>query len=173
VSRPPKYVPDADILDRETKALKLRQAGNGYAAIADACGYTNKGSAHRAVTRALARVHADDAADLRSLEGSRLDEMQRALWPLVLGGDYAATDRLLRIMERRAKLYGLDHADGIAERQTKLDEQNAALLVVAVQRILEGLALTDEQRAMVQVVVPRELEAVAKVQYEQITEETA
>lgn len=38
----------------------------------------------------------------------RLDAMERALWPKVLACDLQAFDRQLRIMERRAKLLGLD-----------------------------------------------------------------
>jgi len=34
--------------------------------------------------------------------------MQRALWPTALSGDLGAIDRLVRIMERRARLLGLD-----------------------------------------------------------------
>ena len=43
---------------------------------------------------------------------------------------------------------------GIAERQVKLAEQQGALLAGAVQRILDALDLTPEQRARVPEVVP-------------------
>ena len=42
------------------------------------------------------------------LELARLDVAQRAIWKKVVKGDLAAIDRLLKIMQRRAKLIGLD-----------------------------------------------------------------
>lgn len=45
-------------------------------------------------------------------------------------------------------------AAGIAERQVKLAEQQGALLAGAVQRILDALELTPQQRAKVPEVVP-------------------
>lgn len=45
-------------------------------------------------------------------------------------------------------------AAGIAERQVKLAEQQGALLASAVQRILDALELTPQQRAKVPEVVP-------------------
>src|SRR5687768_1561567 len=50
-----------------------------------------------------------EAADLLISEDiARLVAAEKAIWPAVLRGDVLAVDRLLRIMERRAKLLGLD-----------------------------------------------------------------
>lgn len=51
-------------------------------------------------------------------------------------------------------------AAGIAERQVRLAEQQGALIVGVIQRILDDLALTAEQRARVPEVVPRHLRSV-------------
>lgn len=48
-------------------------------------------------------------------------------------------------------------AAGIAERQVRVAEQQGALLAGAVNRILDGLNLTGEQRALVPQVVPAAL----------------
>lgn len=45
---------------------------------------------------------------LRVLEERRLDAILMVLWPLVRGGDQGAVDRVLRVMQRRAALRGLD-----------------------------------------------------------------
>ena len=47
---------------------------------------------------------------MRQLEGARLDALMATLWPLATrrSPDMTAIDRLLRIAERRAKLFGLD-----------------------------------------------------------------
>lgn len=52
-------------------------------------------------------------------------------------------------------------AAGIAERQVRLAEQQGALLVGVIQKILDDLALTAEQRELVPTVVPRHLRAVS------------
>jgi hypothetical protein len=52
-------------------------------------------------------------------------------------------------------------AAGIAERQVRLAEQQGALIGGVIQRILDDLALTAEQRARVPEVVPRHLRSVS------------
>lgn len=50
----------------------------------------------------------EEAQEIRSLELARLDRMQTAIWQNVLSGHEGAIDRVLRIMQRRADLLGLD-----------------------------------------------------------------
>jgi hypothetical protein len=52
----------------------------------------------------------EDANQLRVLELARLDEMQATLWQKVRDGNLKAVDRVMRIMERRSRLMGLDAA---------------------------------------------------------------
>lgn len=100
----------ARTLDNQIKALELRRMGKGYVEIAAALGI-GKSQAHRLVQAGLedARAQvASDATELRAEEVSRLDAMLAGLWPEARKGSYAAIDRVLKIMERRAKLLGLD-----------------------------------------------------------------
>ena len=63
--------------------------------------------------RALAKLQAESLSnieDWRAQELARLDRMQVGLWPQVIKGNHGAIDRVLRIMERRARLLGLDAA---------------------------------------------------------------
>jgi hypothetical protein len=60
------------------------------------------------VSRALAATIEQPAQELRQLEAERLDAMTAALWPRAMDGDLRATDRILGIMDRRARLLGLD-----------------------------------------------------------------
>lgn len=94
-------------LDRQLKALELRKAGASYRAIAAQLGYSLTG-AYKAVDKALTATLSEAAEPLRTLELERLDAMQVALWPQARQGNQGAVDRILRIMERRAKLLGLD-----------------------------------------------------------------
>lgn len=97
-------------LDRQLKALELRRMGKSYHEIAAALGM-GRSQAHKLVQDGLAEARAQvaaDAAELRAEEVSRLDAMLAGLWPDARRGHLGAVDRVLRLMERRARLLGLD-----------------------------------------------------------------
>ena len=94
--------------ERRAQALELRKAGASYEQIARQVGYSNRGNAYRAVMLGLAEVTQEPALEVQKLELERLDAMLLGLWPQARRGEGAAVDRVLRIMERRAKLLGLD-----------------------------------------------------------------
>jgi hypothetical protein len=91
---------------RHLQALELRKAGATYQAIAEQLGYANARGAHKAVASALKATLRDAADDVRELEIERLDAALLAIWRRVQAGDYAAVDRLLGIINSRAKLTG-------------------------------------------------------------------
>ena len=93
---------------RHLQALELRKAGATYQAIADQLGYANARGAHKAVASALKATLREPADEVRDLEVARLDAMLLPLWRRVQQGDERAVDRALKIMERRARLLGLD-----------------------------------------------------------------
>jgi predicted transcriptional regulator len=96
------------IAERECAALELRKAGKTFDEIARALGYSERGGAAKAVGRALDATIRERADELRKLEAERLDALTAALWPRAMDGDLKSVDRVLSIMERRAKLLGLD-----------------------------------------------------------------
>ena len=109
-------------LEREQRALELRKAGATYQQIADAMGLSTMG-AYNAVKRAIGKLNnkiTEDAKAVRRLELERLNQAQLAIWPRVQKGDIKAINALLRIMERRAKLLGLDAP---AEANVNVTEQ--------------------------------------------------
>jgi DNA-binding CsgD family transcriptional regulator len=104
----------------EQKCLELRSAGLSFREIARELKVA-PATAYKAVARGLAAVNAgcrEQAQELRALEALRLDQMQAALWQQATDGDVKAIDRILRIMERRARLLGLDEPE---RRETKLE----------------------------------------------------
>ena len=97
-------------LERQAKALELRRMGKGYIEIASVLGI-GKSQAHRLVQSGLSEARAQidaEASELKAEELSRLDAMLSGLWPDARKGGQGAVDRVLKIMERRAKLLGLD-----------------------------------------------------------------
>ena len=108
--------------EQTIKALDLRKKGFTYTQIAaelkcarsTACRYVLSELEY------LADQCREEAGQVRDLELQRLDELYLVAWKAIADGSETAIDRCLRIMERRAKLLGLDAAEkvdvkGIAE----------------------------------------------------------
>jgi hypothetical protein len=94
----------------DTAALRLRSLGFSYQAIADQTGVT-KATAYNRCQRALAAIPAEAVDEFRRLEGQRLDLLLEKAMEKALSeekGALFAIDRVLAIMDRRAKLMGLD-----------------------------------------------------------------
>lgn len=100
--------------ENQRQALTLRTEGRSFEYIAAKLGYKGPSGAYQAVMRGLKRTLQEPADELRQLETERLDVMQAALWPSVQSGDPQAVDKALKVMERRAKLLGLDAPTKIA-----------------------------------------------------------
>lgn len=96
--------------EREDQAMKMRLAGASQQAIGDALGVSHQ-AVGKMLDRALDRTAKDTDANadkLRLIEIARLDRLNLKMSPLAEQGSMGAVDRCLRIMERRARLLGLD-----------------------------------------------------------------
>ena len=92
----------------DTEALKYRSRGYTYQQIADTMG-CSKPTAFARVKRALAAIPAEAVDEYRRLEGERLDNLLAiATHQAMTKKSLFAIDRCLAIMDRRAKLLGLD-----------------------------------------------------------------
>ena len=93
---------------REAKCLELRQAGYNFQAIADVLGVTHT-TAMRCYHRALERLPGvENREELRELEAARLDTLLTKRWNAALRGEEPAFGQVMKVLERRAKLLGLD-----------------------------------------------------------------
>ncbi len=106
--QPAHQKPDGEERLRAQEAVKLRAAGMPYYAIADRLGYADESGARKAVDRLLSRVDHEQVGELRQLEGRRLDQLQQAHWVAALQGDVDAARIVLGVIDRRAKLFGLN-----------------------------------------------------------------
>ncbi|MBB4198583.1 hypothetical protein CCR94_18795 [Rhodoblastus sphagnicola] len=91
------------------------------------------------VGKALRSSPNQPARDLRQLELMRLDQLQTAHYKEAMKGDSAAAQRVLAIMDRRAKLLGLD---ANTEAGASLDEARQSLI-----NKLEQLARGQQQKS--------------------------
>lgn len=124
--------------DREVAAIELRRKGLTYQAIADEIGYANAKGAQKAVQRGMQRALQEPADELREIEAARLDWAMSRIWGQVESGDLKAIGTMLRIMERRAKLLGLDAPTVVQNDVTLFDGSND--LDREVMRLAEILA---------------------------------
>jgi AraC-like DNA-binding protein len=101
-------IPSPELVDKEIKVLELRRVGLTWVRIAEEVGYADHTGAYAAYKRAIKRTMQQPADELRSQELDRIDRLQVAIWPAAMKGDTRAVLTIVRLMERRAKLTGLD-----------------------------------------------------------------
>lgn len=82
--------------------------GKTFEEIAKEAGYASKQAAFDAVSRSLKAIVREPAEELLKLDLERLDTMWGIHFLNAQAGDVQALAACMRIMERRAKLLGLD-----------------------------------------------------------------
>lgn len=95
---------------RREECVQMRLAGHSIGAIAAAV-KLSPSTVHAHLTESMAQAVAriaDTNEEIRRIEIDRLDLLLVSVWADAMSGSVLHTDRALRIMERRAKLLGLD-----------------------------------------------------------------
>lgn len=126
------------IAERNKKAMELRKIGATWAQIAEQCGFNNIPAAHTAVRRELDKLPKEAAAELRTIQQERLERMYLSIFPQIQQGHLGAIDRGLRIMERQAKLDGLDSA-GMLEALREATDKGISADTLMAFRIALGI----------------------------------
>ena len=136
-----------DALLLEKYSLDLRIQGLTYDQIADELekqnfmnpngGFYTQPAIYQAVKRAVQKLNTEvteTAKHSRTLELRRLDKMLQQMMAQAIAGDQFAVDRVIKIMERRAKYLGLD-----APTKTALTDPsgNEPLKISVIDSILQ------------------------------------
>ena len=132
----------AAVNERRRKALELRKAGATYEQVANQLGYHDKSHARKEIAEAIESIVREPAAEVLDLELSRLDAMLVGLWTKAKGGDGAAVDRVLRIMDRRARYLGLDSPE--KREHTGAVSIDLSEMMAAAERMRERLSKASE-----------------------------
>lgn len=107
--------------ERRAKCLELRKQGYTYAEIAKKVGLKGRQQACNHITDAMKELVVEHVEDVRKLELERLDKIYKVVNGFVEDEELdvedrcKAADRCLKVMERRAKIQGLDAPTKIAE----------------------------------------------------------
>lgn len=105
--------------ERRLEVLELRKAGATYTQISKALDIS-LATVSKDLRRALQEVEQRELAaaeDLRALDLGRLDALLRGVWPAATSGDVQSVKAAVTILERRARMLGIDapkeHAVGV------------------------------------------------------------
>lgn len=121
-----------EVAERRAETLRLRRDGWSYSRIVRErpdLGYASPEAASKDVHRALSAVVLEQGRALLDLERERTDALQAAAFAIVADPQADTRDRVAaireatRVLERRARLLGLDRAAG--ERRTVEDQDSA------------------------------------------------
>jgi hypothetical protein len=129
--RPTKTISRSDRKDRRQQAVQMRLAGYSPEEIAEQLGYVNPKAASDDIYNAIVGTMtlSDRQIEvLREIESRRMDMMLKALMPGIERGNNRSIEVAIRILERRAKMYGLDSPTQLQVLTLdSLDAQIAAL----------------------------------------------
>jgi hypothetical protein len=124
-------------LETMQQAAQLRAAGLSFREIGQALSIDHTW-ARTLVLKALEAVTYEAADLMRVQEGQRLDQLQRAVWAQAIQGDYRAIAAALKIMERRARLFGLD-----APIQVEVSDEIDRQIEQLAAQIIPGQVIRD------------------------------
>ena len=133
---------ELDLKRRDTRVFELRIQGNTFEQIAQEVGFGGPSGAWQAYERIKNELIFESVDEARKLELMRLDELQFALWDRAINGDLPAANCVLKIMDRRAKLLGLDKPEKVEVNKWDFTAED---IDTEVQRIVTMMNEREDQ----------------------------
>jgi hypothetical protein len=133
---------DLDFKQRDARVFELRIQGQTFHQIAGEVGFSGPSGAWQAYQRIKSETIFESIDEARQLELMRLDEMQLAVWDRAINGDLPAAHCVLKIMDRRAKLLGLDKPERVEVNRWDFSGED---LDAEVQRIATMINEREDQ----------------------------
>ena len=130
--------PAPEQIDRELAVVNLRRTGLTWEMIAREVGYASPAGAWKAYERACARTLEEPTAEARRIELDRLDALQYTYWDPAIAGNLRAADFVLKVIDRRAKILGIDAPQKIQAEVVTYDGSNLDAEVERVARLIEA-----------------------------------
>lgn len=127
------------------EAHRLRVEGLSWDEVADAVGYAGHQVAQTEVRaylqRAAMELSVEQKLESLRLEIDRLDTLQAAVWPKAMMGDTKAVDSVVRIINTRAKMLGLEllhEQKGTTTNNTVIITGTAEERAAAIKKFVQG-----------------------------------
>ena len=128
----------------ELNVLQGVIAGKSFADLEREYGYSNASRLfHRGLKRPENQLIARQAQI--QLEALRLDGLQGAIWPRAMAGEPRAIEVALKLLERRARMLGLDFTDYVNSRLVEVEEEKVKLVAAALVAAVEAVAPAQRQ----------------------------
>jgi hypothetical protein len=135
--------PEPAQIDRELAVVNLRRTGMTWQMIANEVGYASPAGAWKAYERACARTLEEPTAEARRIELDRLDALQFTYWEPAIQGNLRAADYVLKVIDRRAKILGIDAPQKIQAEVVTYDGTGS--LDAEVERIARIIDAAERQ----------------------------
>ena len=140
--------PEPAQLDRELAVVELRREGKTWQQIADAVQYATPMGAWKAYQRACQRTLQEPTDEARRIELDRLDALQRTYWEPAVEGNLRAADFVLRVIDRRARILGIDAPQKIQAEVVNYEGVGSIDAEVdRIARIIEAAEHAERERA--------------------------
>lgn len=120
--------------ERQKKALALRLAGLSYPEIAATNG-TATSTAYADIQAAIRDIPRAEADQLRQEESMKLDRLQRSHWEKAIKGNLGASEFVLKVINRRIRLFGLDAPQQVEVSNGAVDLDKAIRDIVNAQQV--------------------------------------
>ena len=131
-----------ELVEKETTIIELRHEGYVWREIATMVDMSIAGVV-KAYKRALTRHPVAAIEEHRELELDRLDNLQRTYWQPAVAGNLRAADFVLRVIDKRAKLLGLDAPLKVQAEVVTYDGSDLDREVERVARLIEASTIGD------------------------------
>ena len=118
------------LIAKRATIVEMRLAGKTLDTIAQATNLAGASGVRYHLDAWLAELKpsAEQTEELRQTQAAQIDAVYAKLWPQLDGEDYlAVTDRLVKLMDRKARLMGLDLQQGISVTVVTREALAAAL----------------------------------------------
>ena len=130
--------PHAAVLEKQERAISLHGTGCSYDEIAEQLGYTNRGSAWKAVDRGL-RVQRDlRAGDYLQTQIDRYERILAIWWQeATTGHDGKAANIVLRTLERLDRILRLTGGDHAVPQEKLVISANPKEYIKQLQQVVK------------------------------------
>ena len=139
---------EIDNAKRNAQIITLRYLGKSFEQIAREMGFNDRGNAYRAYKKAMENNVIEAPEEIRAIEIQRLDRMTETLMEQLENGNFKIIPYLLHVMDRRAKLLGLDTPIRIQQEITTWEGGDSIDRAVKELTDLLGKNNTSSQSAL-------------------------
>jgi hypothetical protein len=129
----------AEVRKTEEDVMALRVKGLSFAKIDKTLDISNSARVFRRAIQRAGENQTYVRAEAIRLEAERMDALQEGIWDRAVNGDSRAVEVALRILERRANMFGLDFQHLINAKAVEIEASKVKMMSTALTKALEAI----------------------------------